>query len=169
MVSDAVWSNIDEVFIFGDFNVYHKDWLTYSAGTDRPGELCYNFSIANDLIQMVNFSAQILNVISQSFSFGFISSDVSICSTYYNILCITTYCNLIRNILRLLMFYQIFFSLERKWIVIISNKYCIYELPQELPKNLRLRKLGNISKISNLHRIMAKCPVLLLKWKFCQY
>ena len=29
------------VFIFGDFNIHHKDWLTYSGGTDRPGELCY--------------------------------------------------------------------------------------------------------------------------------
>ena len=28
-----------KVFVFGDFNVYHKDWLTYSAGTDSPGEL----------------------------------------------------------------------------------------------------------------------------------
>ena len=27
------------VFVFGDFNVYHKDWLTYSGRTDRPGEL----------------------------------------------------------------------------------------------------------------------------------
>ena len=31
------------------------DWLTYSGGTDRPGELCHNFSISNDLTQMVNF------------------------------------------------------------------------------------------------------------------
>ena len=38
-----------------DFNVHHKDWLTYSGGTDRPGELCYNFSISNDLTQVVNF------------------------------------------------------------------------------------------------------------------
>ena len=64
MVFDSVSSNIDEVllinpsanvFVFGDFNVHHKDWLTYSGGTDRPGELCYNFSISNDLTQMVNF------------------------------------------------------------------------------------------------------------------
>ena len=27
------------VFVFGDFNVHHKDWLTYSGGTDGPGEL----------------------------------------------------------------------------------------------------------------------------------
>ena len=56
--------NIDEVlsvnpsanvFVFGDFNVHHRDWLTYFGGTDRPGELCYNFSISNDLSQMVNF------------------------------------------------------------------------------------------------------------------
>ena len=29
------------VFFFGDFNVHHKDWLTYSGGTVRPGELCF--------------------------------------------------------------------------------------------------------------------------------
>ena len=23
----------------GDFNVHHIDWITYSGGTDRPGEL----------------------------------------------------------------------------------------------------------------------------------
>ena len=56
-VFDSISSNIDEVlsinpsanvFVFGDFNVHHKDWLTYSGGTDRPGKLCYNFSISND-------------------------------------------------------------------------------------------------------------------------
>ena len=65
---DSISSNIDEVlsinpsvnvFVFGDFNVHHKDWLTYSGGTDRPGELCYNFSISNDLTQMVNFPTRI--------------------------------------------------------------------------------------------------------------
>ena len=44
MVFDSVSCNIDEVlwikpsanvFVFGDFNVHHKDWLTYSGGTDR--------------------------------------------------------------------------------------------------------------------------------------
>ena len=47
------------VFVFGDFIVHHNDWLTYSGGTDRSGELCYNFSISNDLTQMVNFPTQI--------------------------------------------------------------------------------------------------------------
>ena len=30
---------------FGDFNFYHKDWLSYSGGTDRSRELCYNFGL----------------------------------------------------------------------------------------------------------------------------
>ena len=63
MVFDSISYNIDEVlsinpsavFVFGDFNVHHKDWLTYSGGTDRLGELCYNFSISNDITQMVTF------------------------------------------------------------------------------------------------------------------
>ena len=67
-VFDSISSNIDEVlsinpfanaFVFGDFNVHHEDWLTYSHGTDQPGELCYNFSISNDLTQMVNFPTRI--------------------------------------------------------------------------------------------------------------
>ena len=46
---DSISSNIDEVLsinpsanvlVFGDFNVHYKDWLTYSGGTDRTGELC---------------------------------------------------------------------------------------------------------------------------------
>ena len=50
----SILSNIDEVlsinpsangFVFGDFNINHKDWLTYSGGTGRPSEFCYNFSI----------------------------------------------------------------------------------------------------------------------------
>ena len=56
-ILDPISSNIDEVlsinpsanvFVFGDFRVHHKDWLTYSGETDRPGELCCNFSISND-------------------------------------------------------------------------------------------------------------------------
>ena len=88
----SISSNIDEVllinpsanvFVFGDFNVHHKDWLTYSGGTDRPGELCYNFSISNDLTQMVNFPTWIPDCDSHSPTLLdlFISSDASISST----------------------------------------------------------------------------------------
>ena len=59
-VFDSISSNIDEVlsinpsanvFIFGDFNVHHKDWLTYSGGTDRTGELCFNFLSQTTLLR----------------------------------------------------------------------------------------------------------------------
>ena len=84
-VFDFISSNIDEVlsinpavdvFVFGDFNVHQKGWLTYSGGTDRPGELFYNFSISNDLTQMVNFPTRIPDCDSHLF----ISPDASICS-----------------------------------------------------------------------------------------
>ena len=91
-VFDSISSNIDEVlsinpsanlFVFGDFNVHHKDWLTYSGGTDRPSELCYNFSISNDLTQIDNFPTRIPDYDSHSPALLdlFISSDPSICST----------------------------------------------------------------------------------------
>ena len=72
-----------DVFVFGDFNIHHKDWLTYSGETDRPGELCYNFSISNDLTQMVNFPTRIPDCDSHSPALLdlFLSSDTSICST----------------------------------------------------------------------------------------
>ena len=91
-VFDSISSNIDEVlsinpsgnvFVFGDFNVHHKDWVTYSGGTDRPGELCYSFSISNDLTQIVNFPTRIPDCDSYSPALldFFLSSDASICST----------------------------------------------------------------------------------------
>ena len=92
MVFDSISSNIDEVlsinpsanvFIFEDFIVHHKDCFTYSGGTDRPGELCYNFSISNDLTQMVKFPTGIPDCDSYSPALLDLSasSDASICST----------------------------------------------------------------------------------------
>ena len=62
MFFGSISSNIDEVllinpsansFVFGDLNVYHKDWLIYFGGTDRSG----NFPISNNLTQMANVTA----------------------------------------------------------------------------------------------------------------
>ena len=48
LVVDSISSSIKEaflihssanVFVFGDFIFHQKDWLTYSGGIDRPGEL----------------------------------------------------------------------------------------------------------------------------------
>ena len=61
---DSISSNIDDilstnpsanVFIFGDFNIHHKDWLTFSVGSDRSGELCYNFSSQTTLLRWATF------------------------------------------------------------------------------------------------------------------
>ena len=90
-VFDSILSNIDKVllinpsanvFAFGDFN-NHKEWLLYSGGIDRSGELCYNFSISNDLTQMVNFPTRIPDCDSHSPALLdlFLSSDANICST----------------------------------------------------------------------------------------
>ena len=92
LVFDSISCNIDKVllinpsanvFVFGDFNVHHKDWFTYSSGTDRHGELCYNFSILNDLTQMVNFPTRVPKGDSHGRAFLdlFLTSDASICST----------------------------------------------------------------------------------------
>ena len=87
-VFDSISSDLDEVlstnpsanvFVFGDFNVHHKN----SGGTDRSGELYYNFSISNDLTQMVNFSTRIpdCHFHIPALLDLFISFDASICST----------------------------------------------------------------------------------------
>ena len=70
------------VFVFGDFNVHHKDQLSYSRGTDRSGDLCYNFSTSNNLTQMVNFPTQTPDCDSHSPAPSdlFISCDASIFS-----------------------------------------------------------------------------------------
>ena len=53
------------------------------------------------------------------------------------------------------MFYQIFLSPQAKRYAIITYKQGMYQLPHELPNDLRLRKLGNIRKVSKLHRMIA--------------
>ena len=57
--------------------------IIYSGGIVRPGELCHNFSIANDLSQMVNFPTWIPDCDSHSSASLdlILSSDTSVCST----------------------------------------------------------------------------------------
>ena len=89
MVFNSSLSKIDEilsinpsanVFVFGDFNVHRKDWLTCSGITY---ELSYNFSISNDLTQMVHFPNRIpdCDSLSPVLLDLFIPSDASVCST----------------------------------------------------------------------------------------
>ena len=48
-----------------------------------------------------------------------------------------------------------FLSPQVKGCAIITDKHGIYELPHELPHDLRLRKLGNIRKLYKRHRMIA--------------
>ena len=85
-VFDFISFNIDEVlsinpsanvFVFGDFNIHRKDWLTYSGDTDRPGEY------SNNLLRWLAFLLVSLTVtlLVLPFLHLFLSSDDSICST----------------------------------------------------------------------------------------
>ena len=89
---DSNSSNIHEVvsikpsanlFVFEEFNVHRKDWLTYFGEADRPGKLCYNFFISNNRTQVVNFPTRIPDCSSHSPGLLeiILSSDTSICST----------------------------------------------------------------------------------------
>ena len=91
-VFDSISSNIDKVlsinlsanvFLLRDFNVHRKDWLTYCGGTDRSGEVCYNFSISHDVTLMLNVSTRIPDYDFHSLALLglFLSCDASICST----------------------------------------------------------------------------------------
>ena len=91
VIFDLISSNINEVllinpsanlFVFGDFNIHHKEWLTYSGATDRPGEICHSFSISNDLTYIVNFPTWIPKCDSHSPALldFVLSSNASICS-----------------------------------------------------------------------------------------
>ena len=86
MVFNPTSPKIDEVlsinpsanlFVFGDFNINHKDWLTFTGGTNRPCELCR---------KIVNFPTQIRDCDSHSPTLLglFLSADTSICSTILN-------------------------------------------------------------------------------------
>ena len=91
MVFDSISLNIDEVlsinssanvFVFGNLNIHHKDWLNYSGETDRPDELCDNFSLSSELTQKFNFPTRIPDCNSHSPTLldFFLSFDASICS-----------------------------------------------------------------------------------------
>ena len=71
-VFDSISSNIDEVlsinpsanvFVFGDFNVHLKDWLTYSGGTDRLVNSVIIFLSQMTLIRWLTFLNRFQTVI----------------------------------------------------------------------------------------------------------
>ena len=56
------------IFVLEDFNVHHKDWLTYCGRTYRPGELCYNWwSFSNWLNLCLKWSSDRLVIVTKWF------------------------------------------------------------------------------------------------------
>ncbi len=58
-ISDSIDSAISQhpsaqVMVFGNFNVQHKEWLTHSRNIDIPGIATHNFSISQNLTQIVS-------------------------------------------------------------------------------------------------------------------
>ena len=69
------------VYVFGDFNVHHKDWLTLIGGTEGMLSSVIIYLNLNDL-RWLNFLRVTLIVILTALLLDlFISSDYSICST----------------------------------------------------------------------------------------
>ena len=61
---DSISSNIDEVLsinpsvnilVFGDFTVHHKDWITYSGGTDAQVNSAIIFLSQMTLLRWLTF------------------------------------------------------------------------------------------------------------------
>ena len=71
------------VFIFGDLNVHHNDWLAYSGGTDWPGDRVHIIFLSQMiLLTWLTFLLGSQTVILIILPFGvFSSSDASISST----------------------------------------------------------------------------------------
>ena len=56
------------------------------------------------------------------------------------------------------MFYQIFLSPQVKRSAIITNKHGIFELPHELPNDLRLRIFGNYESSGKSQNLIELSP-----------
>ena len=80
-IYEVLFINPSSVFVFGDFNVHHKDWLTCSGGTDGLVNSTIIFLSQMTLLRWLTFLLR-----SQTDSHSpalldfFLSSDASICS-----------------------------------------------------------------------------------------
>ena len=89
-VIDSVSESIDKaliahpsanIFVFGDFNVHHSDWLPFSGPTSASGIKTYNFALSHSLTQLVDFPTRYARRDDQNPSLLdlFLSSNPNIC------------------------------------------------------------------------------------------
>ena len=74
---NAVSSNIDKVLSISLFSNYlsletFKVWLMYFYGNDIPNEICYNFSMTNNVIYIVVFPTRFLFIVLIFLSYFFL-------------------------------------------------------------------------------------------------
>ena len=89
IVHDSISSNICEVllinasvmFVFENFIIHHRDWLTYSGGTERTGELCCNFPQMSLLRWLISPLVSLTVTLSLVLQDLFLSSSPSTSST----------------------------------------------------------------------------------------
>lgn len=91
-VIDSISTSIDsalslhpsaDIFVFGDFNVHHSEWLKHSPSTDAAGINASNFAISQNLTQTVDFPTRFPDRDDQSPTLLdlFLSSNPAICMT----------------------------------------------------------------------------------------
>ena len=81
MVFDSISSNINpsaNVFVSGDFNIHHKDWLTYSG---RTGIFLSQMNLLIWFTFLLESQKEIIHSHNPALLGLFLSSDASICST----------------------------------------------------------------------------------------
>ena len=91
-VIDSISENIDKallahpsanIFVFGDFNIHHSEWLPFSHTTSSSGINTYNFAISHSLTQLVDSPTRTPDRNDQEPSLLdlFLSSNPDICKT----------------------------------------------------------------------------------------
>ena len=65
--STVTWNSIKK-FVFGDFNIHHKDWLIILVEVIDLVNFAIFFFISDDLTQMVTFPTQIPDSESHNFA-----------------------------------------------------------------------------------------------------
>ena len=140
-----MWNQMRNLYqyfqIFSTVNVLIKRKNTHTALNEKRKaekvELCF---ITGCLIKSFGI-ASFLKIFSSSFATQFLYFDIRDIKTGSSKWQIATIVFIIFS--DFLTFHQIFLSPQVKRCLIITYKHDIYELPHDLPSNLRLRILGN--------------------------
>ena len=85
-VSNNATHNSANVFVFGDFNINHEEWLEFSHDTNASGIETYNFALSQSFTQLPAFPTRIHDRSGQSPSLLdlFLTSSPDICKVSHS-------------------------------------------------------------------------------------